>query len=315
MTEQPPVKTIFWLGAHKTGTTFLQQCLDLSQDALLHHGVQYVNLEEFRSRYARPLLNADSPDAPAPSEYRAGAAQALIFDENIPGYVQHALSKSGFYPDAARRTMKVGTYLGLEPDEIVYGIRSYSAYLPSLYIETLKSTPFVAFDEYLARAFAPRRHRPNQVAEGPIDFGRLDWVAVLGRLAHTYPKARLRVYFHEQLRDHEADLLGEVLGIPPAKFTLPDGVKRVGFSARTMSELHQMHEVGTVSRRDIKLTAKQFPTGPGNATYAPFDDAELLSLQDQYESHVATIRSDPRFEVIDLTATHGSRSDARTVNI
>ena len=309
------MNTIFWLGAHKTGTTFLQNCLDLSQDALLHHGVKYVNLEDFRSRYQRPLLDNDSPDSPTPSEYRAGAAQTLIFDENISGYVQHALSKSGFYPEAARRTMKVGTYLGLEPDEIVYGIRSYSTYLPSLYIETLKSTQFVTFDEYLAKAFRPRRHRPNQVAGGPIDFTRLDWVTVLERLARSYPKARLRVYFHEELRDHEADLLGEVLGLPPTRFTLPDGIKRVWFSARTMSELHHMHEVGTVSLRDVHRTAKRFPTSPGNGAYAPFDHAELLSLQDQYESHVATIRSDPRFEVIDLTDAHGTRSDSQTDSI
>ena len=41
-------RDILWLGLHKTGTTFLQKSLDLSQKALQQAAIHYVDLDEFR---------------------------------------------------------------------------------------------------------------------------------------------------------------------------------------------------------------------------------------------------------------------------
>lgn len=302
------MKTIYWLGGHKTGTTFLQGCLDLSRDALAREHIQYVELEEFRDKYTRPLLNEHSETAPAPSEFDVSAdGQILIFDENIPGYVQHALSKRGFYPEVAARTATVAGHLGLQPDEIVYGVRSYIGFLPSLYIETLKSTPFVTFDSYLERSFRPRgrsgkRAQRNEAeAESKLtDFRRLSWPTLLDRIAKAYPDVPIRVYFHEQLRGREAALLGEVLGIDPAGITLLDKAERVGFSQRAVRAMHELHEQGPVQPSDVRRAVQTYPTSAENPTYAPLDDAERSQLATNYEQDVAEIRANPRFDVIDL---------------
>jgi hypothetical protein len=296
------MKTILWLGAHKTGTTFLQKSLDLSQPALRAAGIFYMELDEFREKYGRPLLNAQA-DPPAPNEFTPEwASTTLVFDENIPGYVQHALSQRGFYPDMIARSTTITDYLGLVPDEVVFGVRNYGGYLPSLYCETLKSTPFKTFDAYLARAFRSGGRRPSRTR--PVDeldgFDRMNWAALVHRLVEHYPSARVRVYFYEHLRGREAQLLSKVLGLPEERVTLLTTLERVGFSDEAVRQLHLLDEERKVTVADVRRTVRTYPTGPDQPTFSPFEDAEKAWLTKNYEEHAEELRSDTRVEIIDF---------------
>lgn len=296
------MKTILWLGAHKTGTTFLQKSLDLSQPALRAAGIFYMELDEFREKYGRPLLNVNA-DPTAPNEFTPDwASTALVFDENIPGYVQHALSQRGFYPDMIARSTAITEYLGLVPDEVVFGVRNYVGYLPSLYCETLKSTPFKTFDTYLARSFRSGVRRPSQTR--PVDeldgLGRLNWAALVHRLVEHYPSARVRVYLYEHLRGREAQLLSKVLDLPADHVTLLTKLERVGFSGEAVRQLHLLNDERTVTVKDVRRTVRAHPTGPDNPTFSPFDDAEKAWLTKSYEEHTEELRADARVEIIDF---------------
>ncbi len=288
--------SIFWLGAHKTATTFLQKSLDRSQDALHDHGVAYVELDEFRDKYTRPLLNARPDQEPAPNEFTDEARVNLVFDENIPGLVQHALSRDGFYPEMLSRVDTIAGHLELPIDEMVFGVRNYDAYLPSLYSETLKSTPFETFDAYLAKSF-----------DGSDGFGRLDWHALLRRFVDAHPGTRVRVYFHEDLRGHEAALLSRVLGVPSGAFDLVTSSERVGFSGRAIEELHAIHDTRPVGRVDVRNAVKDYPTSKDQPSFFPWDDEQREILRTAYQRHRAQIMADGDLEVIDL----GGRPVAR----
>jgi len=296
---------IYWLGAHKTGTTFLQKCLDLSVPALNDHGIYYTELEEFRTRYARPLLNQTADEVVAEDDYDDRKYPTrLVFDENIPGYVQHALSVAGFYPEAVQRSARIARHLDLEVHDVVFGVRSYDTFLPSLYCETLKSTPFRTFDQYLKRSFRVRPTHPNDAGrprapESP-SFDRMNWRQLVGRLASAYPDARVRVYFHEQLRGNEARLLAEVLGLNESEITILDTLERTGFSGRAVEELHTLSVERTVTRADVRRAVRRFPAGKEFPTYYPWDESDRELLRRNYEQDSKRLRSDPRLEIIKL---------------
>ncbi len=289
---------IYWLGAHKTGTTFLQLALDRSADALAEHDVTYVELEEFRDRWTRPLLSDRASPDPDADAFTPGDGTTLVFDENIAGLVQHVLSRDGFYPDAARRLQRIASHLDLPPDEVVFGVRSYDEYLASLYIETLRSTPFRTFDQFLEHAFADD--------EG---FARLNWHDVVRSWADAWPTGRVRVYRHDELRGNEARLLGEVLGIPADALTLPERVDAdaapwarsgVGMSGRAVEELHRIARHRTVEPSDVQSAEERHPPSDTAPTFAPWNDDQREALRAAYARDLAWIRADHDIEVIDL---------------
>ncbi|MEE8602937.1 glycosyltransferase family 2 protein [Euzebya tangerina] len=281
--------SIFWLGAHKTATTFLQHSLDHSQDALQEYGVKYVELEEFRQRYARPLLNFDADSKPDATVFDGPEPINLIFDENIPGYVQHALSTKGFYPEMIDRVDTVAQHLGISVDEVIFGVRRYDTFLPSLYCETLKSTPFKTFDEYLQSSF-----------RNSSRFSRLNWYNLLRQFVDAYPGRRVRVYFYEELRGREAELLESVLRIPSGDFTLHEGTERPGFSQKAVEELHRIAGQRQVERKDVRRAVKRHPKGRGNPSFDPWDEDQRHALLLAHESDRARILSDGDLEVIEL---------------
>ena len=218
-----------WLGVHKTGTTFLQKSLDLSQAALQDHAIKYVELAEFRRLYTRPLLHANHTEPPAPAWQVTGAdRQRLVFDENIMALVQNTLGGEGLYPYGSGRARVMADYLGLLQPRIVLGLRSFRSFLPSLYCEALKSTAFRPFDKFSVT---------------PWEY--LSWDDLVGRLIAAFPGSEVVCYAAEGLRGRERDLLAKVTGLPPEELTLLDGQERPGFSDAAVRALEDLAKTGS----------------------------------------------------------------------
>lgn len=264
---------ILWLGLHKTGTTFLQKSLDLSQGSLQAAGIRWVALDEFRRRWTRPLLHKDHPDAPSACDRPAGLSRWMVFDENIPALVQHALTRDGFYPDAGVRARVVADYLGLENLHLVLGLRSFADFVPSLYCEALKSTPFKPFRRFLV---AP-----------PETFS---WIPLIDRLLAAFPDAPLLVYRAEDLPGQEARLLGRLTGLPAEAFTLLGKAERLGFSHEAVSRLHALALERPVTRADVSMLVQAHPRNAENRSYAPWGVEERALLDAAYARDIAELR-------------------------
>lgn len=250
-------RDILWLGLHKTGTTFLQKSLDLSQEALRTEGLGWVGLEPFRTAWTRPLLHADHAVAPAPTAAFPDCARRLVFDENILALVQDAVTPAGLYPQGAERARIVARHLGLRAPLLVLGLRGFAGYLPSLYCETLKSTPFRPFRAFL-------RWPPEAMS----------WLPLIDRLRAAFPESPMLLYRAEDLPGHEAQLLAAVTGLAPGVFTLHEGVERPEFSQAALDAIARQAETGPVGPEAVKAMAAALPRDAGRPGFDPWDARE-----------------------------------------
>ena len=248
---------ILWLGVHKTGTTFLQKSLDRSQQALQAAGIGWTGLESFRAAWTRPLLHADHDVAPAPAETFPDCAHRLVFDENILALVQDAVTPAGLYPQGADRAQIVARHLGLRAPRLVLGLRGFAGYLPSLYCEMLKSTPFRPFRSFL-------RWPPEAMS----------WLPLIDRLRAAFPDSPMLLYRAEDLPGNEAPLLAAVTGLAPETVTLHEGTERPGFSQAAIDAITARAETAPMNPEAVKAMAAALPRGLDRPGFDPWDARE-----------------------------------------
>lgn len=279
---------ILWLGAHKTGTTYLQDILARSRPALAHGGILYVGLQALRGRYTKPVLSPDpaGPKAAPPLRTIAGGqGRRLIFDENILSLVQDALAPQGLYPEGEERALRIAQAVGLSKPVLVLGIRNYAGFLPSLYCETLKAQPFQTFEAFQKTGFSA-----------------LSWCDLAERLLAAFPGARLKVYRAEALRNREAELLSWVCDtVRPAHWaSAQEGTaRREGFSHDAMMALQDLAAVRgaeSVTAQDLTNALSAHPREGGQA-YSPWTPEEKEALTLRYRADVEAIKALPRVDV------------------
>ena len=288
----PPAGDILWLGAHKTGSTYLQHMLDQTRLPLAQADLFYIGLPTLRARYTRPLLDPSRKPAAGPDvlpplarpEDNGGpdtadsARRYLIFDENILGLVQNALAPAGLYPDGAERALQMHHTLRLHRPRLILGVRSFADYLPSLYCETLKSLPFQEFQSF-------NRSRLHT----------LSWSDLAERLLAAFPEAALYVYEADQLRSHEAALLSWVTGLEPACFTLPPSGSdshRSGFSQRAVEAMaaDARCQPGLNTAKQWRRYVSAFPRAPEAPGFSPWDDRDRADLDLVYRLDLEQLR-------------------------
>ncbi|EYD70553.1 hypothetical protein [Limimaricola hongkongensis] len=270
---------IYWLGVHKTGTTFLQACLEASRPALDQHGVQYQALDAFRAAHTRPLLDHDGTPEPVPA---ARPGRQLVFDENILGLVQHVAAPDGLYPEGAWRADEMADHLGLAAPRLVLGLRGFAGFLPSLYCETLKSTRFLPFRAFL--------RTPTE---------RLSWQPLVAGLLDAFPGASITIYEAEKLRGHETRLLSALLGIPMAALKRADHSERPGFSQQAVDAMLRRHEAGGIDRAGVQELIKAHPRGPGAPGFDPWSPQERARLDALYATDLDALSGWSRVRLID----------------
>lgn len=274
---------VLWLGSHKTGTTFLQKSLELSEAVLKQAKIAYVPLDAFRRSWTRPLLHKDHPDAPVPGDLPSGMMHWLAFDENILALVQHALTRQGLYPKGAKRARIVADHLGLRQPRIVLGLRGFAGLLPSLYCEALKSTPFKTFDAFLMQ---------------PVE--EMSWLPLIEALRAAFPDSEMLLYRAEDLPGREARILAEVTGLPETAFTLLDKPERPGFSQAAVDRLHALAAQGPVSRKLVHETVRVLPRGPDRPGFSPWTPEDRAILEEGYAKDIAVLRKRTRDSGIGL---------------
>lgn len=272
---------IYWLGVHKTGTTFLQACLDASRLGLERHGIAYAPLADFRAAHTRPLLDRAGALPPPPSP--PGKGRRLIFDENILGLVQDVATPEGLYPAGAWRADEMADHLGLTAPRIVLGLRGFADFLPSLYCESLKSMPFQSFEAF-------QRTPPE----------KLSWQPLVAGLQRAFRGATLTLYRAEDLRGHEIALLARLLDLPPDALRRADHDERPGFSQRAIDMMTTEQAARPVGPERAKQLAQAHPRGPGAPGFDPWSAGDRARLDALYEADISAFRQWPGLRMVDL---------------
>jgi len=245
---------------------------------LAGQGIHYIEMEQFRSQVTRPLLYHDYAGRPleAPPEV---AGRHVLFDENILALVQDVLAPSGLYPEGAERALKIARALQLQAPVLVLGIRNFADYLPSLYCEALKSTPFKPFARFCVTALAT-----------------LSWADLVERLACAFPQSPILIYRAEDLRQREAELLSWVTGGQISTGAQPGKSQRQGFSDAAVRALHQLAKDGSVGLNpvgfdDLAACLRAHPRDADSAAYAPWSASERQTLDLIYALDVARLKT------------------------
>jgi hypothetical protein len=210
------------LGAHRTGTTALQQLLARGGETLARAGIGFwgpavwrsEGLTGFTARYAAGedretvLQAARSALSPHLASAR-GMKTVLISDENLTGAMRRNYADGALYSDAADRLAGLREVLPLPPQAIFFTIRDFVGYWQSVHA-------------HLALRGIVQKFEGARLASSPGN----SWLPVLGAIRAVFPRTELHVlhYGSDCVGRTIAAMTGGLpgLGLPEA----PKGVNR-----------------------------------------------------------------------------------------
>lgn len=204
------MKLILHAGAHKTGTTMIQQALAKLAPDLAERGVHYVDYQALKEpgvlSYMHPAKEYDDRRASV-TEFFARLIQVhrgetlLLSSESFFSFANlwQVSPERQFYGDLAHSAPRFKK-LGLFDDiTIIYYLRRQDRFLNSVYLEYVKSGVIdVPFEEFY----------------GQVPLEKLSWKRLLETLAAVYGEDRVSVGLFEDIKKggqrYLADFLDKV---------------------------------------------------------------------------------------------------------
>lgn len=274
------------IGAHKTGTTYLQRALKRRREELLHDGVAAFGPERLRRDLRVPSLaepGAATPCAFAPlrdaiAAEAAAGRRVLLSEENLLGTTRAGRIARGaqFYPQAAARVGAMLTGLRETEATLFLAVRNPLPFLISGHGQQAKAGRLMPFARYLDGV--------NPLA--------LRWSELVARLAALDGVAQVIVWRFE---DHAAilpDMLGRMLGArAAARLRLPAQVRNPGPSARALyAALNALRDSPARDPREtLRDAMAEWPKGPDQPGPMPFDRAALAEGAAAYDADMTAL--------------------------
>lgn len=281
------------LGAHRTGTTRLQQELRRRASHLEQRGIaaawpRQLRPEDGDWRFAVgarvPALGrvARAESLRLLTKARAealaqGRDRLVVSEENYAGNIDRMVRSGVLYPDIARRAGMIAPVFRDDPVTVLFSIRSYAGMFASLYAQMVRRRPAPEFDGLKARVLAlPRR-----------------WPDVLADLAGAFPQAQVLVWPFETMHGNGIEavrlLLGEdrIVAVNedlPAVYSSP--------SAPAIERLNRMRSAEGRTREARRAVIKEFPLGEYPA-FRPWTEDERAVFDAAYAQDLQALRTAP----------------------
>lgn len=200
---------VLHLGAHRTGTTTLQEYLRRHRPGLAARGVLPLLPAALRGPDLRGLVqrNGAGPARAALSAIisaarEGGAAVLLVSEENLCGNLRGLLRDGQLYPGLAARLSRLAPALGAGPRRIGLALRPQAAWWGSV----------------LAFAVSRGLHLPDGGEGARLAAARRGWADVVADVAAAFPGAEIVVWSFGTHLAHPrllAEGLAGVAGLPP----------------------------------------------------------------------------------------------------
>lgn len=269
---------VLHLGAHRTGTTTLQNYMRSQQGALSKDGIAVWTPKRTRNGLFAGLSRADdSQDIRAAWSHglvkveferlsRAGHHRLVISEENILGSIRENLRLGGLYPNIKPRLSRFAPVMQGHTTKIALTIRSQDAYWAS------------------ALAFAVRACLPipGEAELQDLTQSERGWQHVIRDIAEMFPDADIIVWPAERFISQPEIALSFMTG---------SDVIKSGGTAR------HWHNKSPDAESLRKLVADQAGTDkvPDNLTgsgrWMPFDPHQQNHLKSRYRADLAWLRS------------------------
>lgn len=291
------------LGAHKTGTTYLQNLLEVNQGLIAASGQAYWPLAAVRTPIWQGLRETAARAQPgikslikrkiagrpaflsALHDLGQTKRNTLISEENILGSANDCFGKC-LYPDAGSRVRIVVDQFKNHETELWIAIRSYAGFISSMYAEALRHGLQV----------------PDEAPHDAILGGGGGWPDLIERLLNHNPHARLVVWLHEGFRHTEQQIVSEFTNISYGDFRqLTEKLVRPSPSAQAVTEA--LRDVNSHNRPEriqrMAAAEHRFPREPGMAAFDVWGSEQKAALDEAYVRDLARIRA--------MGATHAVR--------
>ena len=282
-----PVSWRIHIGAHKTGTTHLQDYLSQHREALCAAGVDFLPRPIVRSTQIRRCLKPKKSSW-FPSVFarrrtlseilgalRAGPDTVVVSEESLIGKY-HGLYQSPIYPELEKRLSLIARDFGRDRLRLFVSIRDYSELLPSVYSQCLRQGKKIpAFEEF----------RKQLVTNPP------NWHEFIERIHNTVPGVPLTVWTHEDYIDFNTEIMSHFCGTTvPAGTMIPAPKQTRRLSASTVMAIEGLDP--SLSKQEYEAEVKKLcDADDGSHKHDPFDSTEKAELSNLYLQHLQQIRS------------------------
>lgn len=275
-----PNKVHLHIGAHRTGTSSFQLCLEVNRDVIRAAGYRegfpsrdgvesgqlslrlpqprHKDIAEFLPRIRRQVAHdpMNYPEHPI-----------VISEENIIGGLFH-FQLGQFYPAAEKRFLTLNTALGTPPDHALIVVRDYAA----LYLSCFRQR---AVDRKVGNF---RDAVPNYLA---MDRGWPELVTTIQ--SHLQPQT-LTVVRYENRGESRRLLSLLVPDLPAEQLIEPDRTLNVRGTDAAMIALQQRYETDEkMSRGDRRDLLKDMAGDTRNLGFAEFTPTETKALNLRYQ--------------------------------
>jgi hypothetical protein len=282
-----PVSWRIHIGAHKTGTTHLQDFLSQHRDALGAAGVDFLPRPSVRAAQIRrcfkpkrsswfpPLFSRRRTLSETLGPLRAGPATVVVSEESLIGKY-YGLYQSPIYPDLEKRLSLIARDLGRERLRLFVSIRDYSELLPSVYSQCLRQGKRMpVFDEFR-----------NQLVNNPPN-----WHEFIARIRDTVPGVPLTVWTHEDYIVFNREIMSHFCGTAvPEGEMIPAPKQTRRLSASTVMAIEALDP--SLSKQEYEVEVKKLcDADDGSHKHDPFDSTEKAQLSNLYLKHLQQIRS------------------------
>lgn len=287
------------LGAHKTGSTFVQHTLLGNVNALTESGVCFIPLTKTRNTIGR-AVNRQSDEFVAPARQllaevasRSVIQRIVLSDENLlgwPGRRPHRVGlwwpgrrphRVGLYPRAKVHLTRLKERIGVDDEQltIFLGVRSLDEYLPSLYCEHLLHLPFLSFGQFL----------------NEYDLDTLSWTGLVDDIRFVFPRAEYVCWTFEAFRRAPTKIAALIAGAPERSITDCAKVSRESLSARAIEKLSSLIR-GPLSAKEIRQRVEEaraaFPRSAKYPAFRPFSPVEVKCFRARYDRDVDMLRKE-----------------------
>ena len=194
------------LGVHKTGSTFLQKTFLHNSDQLGSADLAYLPLAEMRRDVTSRLLRASRHDFCREGSHLSacrevlaaamdGRRSVLLSDENLLGSLYTFSKRLGAYPRAERHVGLIAKLLDPGMKLVIYmGLRDYSQWLESAYLQVLKRRRLLSFESFIAT----------------VSLGSISWLSLVGRISARLPGAAIVLWRYEDFAQDNHWLLNHL---------------------------------------------------------------------------------------------------------
>lgn len=186
---------ILHIGAHRTGSTAIEQTLSANADLLAAEGrviwapLHLRRMEAFLCRRGQRPTGPEK-EAMADEVRATGASQLVVSEENMIGQMNMNMVQGAFYDRARGRMEFLRDLFPAPPRRIALGIRDYESYWLSSYAYVIARSLQPAFADLAAGMAGAKR----------------GWLDLVDDMREVFPDAEILVWPREALRGRELEI-------------------------------------------------------------------------------------------------------------